>query len=189
MNKHTFAFLAIAALALCNASPSLSAPASMPAPAATPSVFDDPSIHFVVPAGFSRIPAPMPEIGDHLTPVAGYTKNFSQNDLELITVSLMSYQGGGADGWESLAEQELRNQINGALIKSTKAPLKNGMPAYWLKVQYGEGFDAMEQFGYAIFDGRRGIYVAIGGHVSSIDENRAKEALNDLAVVVYPRGR
>jgi len=189
MNKRTFAFLAIAALTVCNASPSLSAPTSTPAPAATPLVFDDAAIHFVVPAGFSRIPAPMPEIGEHLTPAAGYIKNPGQNDVQLITVSMMSYGGGGTDGWESRAEQELRGQIDGALIKRTNAPLKNGMPAYWLKVQYGDGFEAMEQFGYVVFDGRRGIYVAIGGHVSSIDENMAKEALSNLAVVVYPRGR
>jgi len=146
-------------------------------------------MHFVVPAGFSRIPAPMPEIGDHLTPVAGYIKNPGQNDVQLITVSMMNYQGGGTEGWESTAEQELRGQIDGALIKKTNAPLHNGMPAYWLKVQYGDGFNSMEQFGYAVFDGRRGIYVAIGGHVSTIDENIAKEALKNLAIVLYPRGR
>jgi hypothetical protein len=189
MKKQTLVLLALAALAFALPARSDSAPAYGPAPTATPAAFDDPSIHFVPPPGFVKINAPAPELSDNLTPVAGYIKNAGHQDALLLTISMRDYQGGGTDGWESAAEQDLRAQIDGALVKKTNTTLHNGMPAYFLKVQYGDGFDSMLQFGYAVFDGRRGIYVAIGGHVGSVDENSAKEALKDLAVVVYPRGR
>jgi hypothetical protein len=189
MKKHTLAFVALASLAMCVPSPSWSAPAYGPAPAATPQPFDDPSIHFVAPPDFIKINTPMPELSQHLTPMVGYIKNPGQQDAVLLTISMMDYQGGGTDAWESTAEQELRGQIDGALVQKTSVRLHNGMPAYFLKIQYGDGFDSMLQFGYAVFDGRRGIYVALGGHVGSINESAAKDALKNLAVVVYPRGR
>lgn len=189
MKKPVLALVALAVLILCLPAPSRSAPAYGPVPAATPLSYDDPSIHFAPPAGFVKINAPVPEISEHLTPMVGYLKNGGQSDALLLTISMMDYQGGGADGWESVAEQELRGQIDGALVQKTSVRLHNGMPAYFLKIQYGDGFDSMLQFGYAVFDGRRGIYVALGGHVGNLDENSAKEALKNLAVVLYPRGR
>ena len=189
MVKRTFAFVAIAATLACLPTPSLAAPSYAGAPAAATALYDDPSVHFVPPPGFTQLSAPTVELGDHLTPVAGFIQNRGRSDQLLITVSLMNYEASSFDGFGSAVEQELRSQIDGALIRRNSERLHNGMPAYFLKVAYGEGFDSMLQFGYAVYDGRRAIYVAVAGHVGVVDDGSAHELLKNLAVVVYPRRR
>ncbi|GAC1500230.1 MAG: hypothetical protein NVS1B14_04050 [Vulcanimicrobiaceae bacterium] len=176
------------------AAPALAAPsvAASPTPAPRPAfAYDDPAMHFAAPSAYFR--AQMPPVNiegvSHLTPVAAYVRNYGKEDQRTIVVSMRPFIGPPSE-WETMAENELRTLINGVFVRSKQeTQLSNRMPAYWMKVIYGEGFGSMQQYLYAVTDGRRGITVSVSGRLGEITESEAKDALKDLSVVLYPYGR
>lgn len=178
----------IGALALCVAA------LTTPSPAPTPSgAYNDASMHFVAPAVYQRAPFQAPVVDqdtEKLVVVAGYTRDRGQQNQRTIVVAMRAFSGRSTADWESALENDLRAQIDGLFIsRKTFVRLSNGMPAYFIKLAYGEGFSSMQQYGYAVFDGRRGIWISESGRLGEISEDESKEALKDLAVVVYPRYR
>lgn len=165
-----------------------------PSPAATPDgSYDDASIHFVAPAAYQRAPFKAPVIDadtEKLTVVAGYTRDRGHENQRTIVLAMRAFSGRTTADWESALENDLRAQIDGLFIsKKTFVRLRNGMPAYFIKLAYGEGFSSMQQFGYAVYDGRRGIWISESGRLGEISEDESKDALQGLAVVLYPRYR
>ena len=164
-----------------------------PSPAPTPAgTFDDAAMHFVPPAGYRRAPFAVPDLDsvDKLTVVAGYVRNAGKEDSRTIVIAMRPFAGRSTTEWESALENDLRAQIDGLFVsRKTAVRLSNGMPAYFIKLAYGSGFSSMQQFGYAVFDGRRGIWISESGRLSEISEDEAKDALKDLAIVVYPAYR
>ena len=192
--KKLATFLFLIAIACAPLSGALAAPAAYPASQATPDpsaslVYDDAAMHFVAPNGFVRMQGAAPQLSDKLTPVAVFVKN-PNSENRLVVIIAMEEFGGSLGGWESNLENEIRTQIDGAFIKAQRGErLPNGMPGYWMKVSFGEGFSSSRQFGYATFDGRRGIYIYVAGRLGEVDDTIAKDVLKDLSVVVYPYGR
>lgn len=165
-----------------------------PSPAPTPSgAYDDPAMHFSAPAAYRRAPFAAPVIDqdtEKLTVVAGYTRDAGTASQRVIVLAMRSFKGRNSADWESAVENDLRQQIPDLFVsRKSEAHLSNGMPAYFMKLSYGEGFSSMQQYGYAVFDGRRGIWISVSGHLGAIDENEAKAALADLSVVLYPAYR
>ena len=150
--------------------------------------YADRAVRFVPPPDFESVPVPSVDLSEqsHLTPVAAYVRNRGREERLSIFV-LMEPFDGPLSGFEATVESDLRAQIDGLFVsKKELTRLPNGMPAYWLKLAYGEGFSSMQEYLYAAIDGRRGIAVAVSGRLGIIDEAKAKEALKNLAVVLYP---
>jgi hypothetical protein len=159
-----------------------------PALADPPAPYTDRALHFAPPSTYESVPVPAVDISEqaHLSTIAAYVRNRGRED-QLTIVIMMELFPGPLQDFESTVENELRSQIDGLFVsKKTVTHLPNGMPAYWLKLAFGEGFDSMQEYMYAAVDGRRGVTVAITGHLGVISEDAAKDALKDLALVVYP---
>jgi len=157
-----------------------------PAGAAAP-VYSDQAVRFVPPDGFDAVDVPAVDLTEqaHLATIAAYVHNRGKED-QLTILIMMRLFDGPLNDFEAVTENDLRTQIDGLFVsKKELTRLPNGMPGYWLKLAYGEGFDSMQQYVYATIDGRRGIAVSITGHLGVIDESKAKDALKNLAVVVY----
>ncbi len=166
--------------------------AASPAPAPRPAfAYDDPAMHFAAPSTYYRAQMPPVKVEEvsHLSPVAAYVRNYGKEDQRTIVVSMRPFVGSPSE-WETMAENELRTLIDGVFVRSKQeTQLSNRMPAYWMKLAYGEGFGSMQQYLYALTDGRRGIIVSVSGRLGEITEGEAKDALKDLSVVLYPYGR
>ncbi|GAC1658085.1 MAG: hypothetical protein NVS9B12_10420 [Vulcanimicrobiaceae bacterium] len=151
-------------------------------------IYDDPAIHFEPAKDWVRVPMAPVDLSerDKLAPIAVYVHNFRKEDEQHLVLEMEPF-GGLVDPWESNLENELRAQYEGVLIRKQRTRLANGMPAFWLNLTSGSGFSTIKIFGYAVSDGRRGIFMAVQGRLGLIDENDAKAALASLAVVLYPR--
>ena len=170
------------------------APAPAPTPTPDPHVFEDPAMNF-------RAPDNMLLLGKHLIPlkslsgqlqtVAVWRTQPGKGRDWVISIGMESYPGRpNVDAWDTSLENELREQIDGLFVRGkTKMPLKNGMPAIFLDLSYGEGFSSRKQFIYTWSDGMRGVVISITGALGDISESDAKKALAETNAVLYPIDR
>jgi len=168
------------------------APAPSPAPTYDPHSYDDEAMHFQAPADYllgGRQAVDSTKL-DKSTVVAVWAKFPGQANQRTITISVEPYDGKDVKGYEVFTENELRGQIDGVFIGS-KAPmtLVNGMPAYFLSITSGSGFDAVKIYEVIWFDGLRGVAISIRGRLGEITETEAKTALHDASAVRFPMGR
>jgi len=159
-----------------------------PALADTPAAYNDRALHFVPPADYQALDVPPVDLQEqnHLATVAAYVHNPGREDQLSIQIMLELFDGSLKD-FEATVENELRAQVDGIFVaRKIETRLSNGMPAWWLKAAFGEGFGSMQQYLYAAVDGRRGVTVSVTGRLGVITEDKARDALKDLALVVYP---
>jgi hypothetical protein len=185
MNRVALLF-AILAVALPCAATAQVIPASTP----DPQVYDDPGMHFRAPDGFvlvGRRPIGVESLSGDPHVVAAWRN--SRMPPRVITIQQESYEGD-VDGFESLFEQQLRNQYQDALIQHQEPmSLRNGMPAMFMELTAGSGFD--ERKGYIIIwaDGTRGVAITLLAQIGDLDIGTAKRLLSDASAVRYPAGR
>lgn len=164
-----------------------------PTPAPTVSfAFEDAALHFAPSKAFLRMPAAGPKWQEatRLTPMAAWVRDYGKEQQQTIVLAMEVWDGTSLDGWEAQFENEIRQQIDGVFVSSKKqTKLGNGMPAYFLKLSYGEGFSSMRQFVYVYLDGRRGVALSMTGRLGELDDDKAKDAMKDLIAVAYPYGR
>ncbi len=122
--------------------------------------YEDAAMHFTAPKEYQRLQAPPAQNSGSLSTVAIFAKNPGRPEQRTIMIAVEPYEGT-IDGFESNSENELRTQIDGVFVDhKTRTVLANGMPAWWQKVSYGEGLgQTYRRYGYAAFDGQRGIMV------------------------------
>ncbi|MDQ6930367.1 MAG: hypothetical protein M3126_06850 [Candidatus Eremiobacteraeota bacterium] len=186
--KKTVALL-VAAMSLGAFAPALAQTSASPAP--TTAAYDDASMHFLPPKDWQRLavtPADLRD-SDKLGLIAAYVHNPGRDNEQRMVLEMENFNGSSSASFESSVENELRTQFDGLLIRKQETHLANGMPAVWLNMTYGSGFDTTKLFGYAVSDGRRGIILLAQGRLDLIHEDEAKAALSSLSVVLYPRWR
>jgi len=168
------------------------APAPSPAPTYDPRSYDDEAMHFQAPAEYilgGRQSVDSTKI-DKATTVAVWAKFPGQANQRTLTISLEPYDGRDVTGYEVYTENELRTQIDGVFIGSkTPMTLTNGMPAYFLSITSGSGFDAMKIYEVIWYDGLRGVAISVRGRLGEITEDEAKAVLHNASAVRFPRGR
>lgn len=163
-------------------------------PAATPppanSSYNDPAMHFAPQVGWYRVGVPGYDPTDLSDPttVAGYIKDPGKEYQQSLTIQLQDYDGSLA-GFETFNENQIRGKVDVFVDKKDLTTLANGMPCYFVKMSFGNGFDAKQVYQYVVFDGKRGITVSVTGRLGELSEDQAKADLKDLAVVLYPAGR
>jgi len=191
--KWTGLILALAMLAwpTCGyAAQSGGVPVTTPAPTATPSApeYNDPAMHFVAPKDYYAAPiAPHdPQAFDTPATVALFVKNPGKEDIRVISIAMENYDGT-LDGFEVNSENTAREQIDGVFVThKERTTLSNGMPAYWVEMSFGNGFQSQKRYQYEWVDGIRGVTVSISGRLGEVDRQTAREALKDLSATLYP---
>jgi hypothetical protein len=173
------------------------APPAVTAPAPTPtqmppSNYSDPGMDFVAPpqaylAGRRVVPAAA--LGEDLQPVALWVVYPGKPEARVIKIEMESFTSEPSQ-WEAQFESQAHNAQDGVLIKhKTPMSLTNGMPATFVEVTYGSGFDAKKEFAVVFGDGQRGIVISETGRIGEISEDEARKFLSNAKAVRYPIDR
>jgi hypothetical protein len=159
-------------------------------PQGDPSVYDDPAMHFQAPAGYKLLgkhPVSEEDLGEDPQTVAGWSSG--DKPPKVIVIQQESYDGD-LSGFDGVFEQQLRSQFDDALISHKESiSLQNGMPAMFMEMTAGSGFN--ERKGYVVLwaDGARGVAITLMAQLGDVDEATAKRVLSDASAVRYPVGR
>ena len=169
-----------------------SGPEATPTPAPiNPHEYNDPAMHFVAPAGWFLVGyrlLQVDDLGDDPEVVAGWAGP-DRSKPQAITITQQSFEGD-VQGFEERFENGVRQQFDSVLIKNKESmSLKNGMPAYFVDVTYGSGFDSRKEYAVIWSDGARGVAITITARTGELDAATAKKLISDVSAVRYPLGR
>jgi hypothetical protein len=187
MIKQIVLFVVLATLAGWGAAMAQIPPPPTPTP--DPHIYTDPAMTYTAPSGavlVTRQVVPLSELGQDLQPVAAWVLDPGKEDARTIQIS-MEYFDGAPDQWEAQFESQTHSSQDGTLIRNkTPMTLLNGMPAYWVEVAYGSGFDARKEYAVVWADGQRGIVLSETSRMGDATEDEAREVLKQVTAVRYP---
>lgn len=187
--KRPLALLALAALMLAPFSARAQEATATPNP--NPQTFNDLGMHFTAPSMFRPIGQKNGlKVADLNDPaVVAIWVLPGQHPKQLII--MQQAFSGSLGAFEQQYTQQLRNEGGeGALIRNKQdVRLKNGMPAKYLEMTSGEGFDVHKAYVELWVDGYRGCAVVFSALVSEADEKTVKSYFADLSAVQYPYDR
>ncbi len=186
MNRRTIA-LAIT----CMLSGPLRAGAQTPAPTppADPLVYTDPAMTFKAPSGAILLgwqQLSLEQLSEDLQTVAVWVVHAGKEDARTIQLAMEAYNGPPNE-WEGQFESQTHGSQEGTLIRNkTPITLLNGMPAYFVEIAYGSGFDARKEYAIVWADGQRGIVLAETARIGDASAEEARRLLGDVTAVRYP---
>jgi hypothetical protein len=181
--------LALLLAALVLAAPCAAGAQVVPTPPSHPQTYDDPAMHFEAPPGFvlvAKHPVDERSLGENPQIVAAWRM---AQPPRVIMIQQEAFDGD-VNGFEAAYEQQVRNQSSNALFSHQEhMSLENGMPAVFMEVTIGSGFN--EQKGYIVCwaDGTRGVALVLFTQIGDIDEETARQLLSNASAVAYPAGR
>ncbi len=188
VRKYTLALVALFALAVSSAAAATAPPIATLAQR----TYDDPAIHYVAPEGVTfvgRREVPYQD-ASHMTPVAIWGFDVGKSKARIISISYERFSNGSLRGFYATYINEMRSSSgSGTFIRRKNAVLANGMPAYWLKISTGDGFNQMRSYAYVWYDGVRGVVLSEEARAGNISERQAKRDLAGASAVAYPVGR
>lgn len=162
---------------------------AQPTPPQDPHVYTDPAMTYTAPENAVMVQhqyVPVEQLSQDLQPVAGWVLNPGKEDARQITLAMEAY-GGPPDQWEAQFESQTHSTGDGVLIRNkTPMTLLNGMPAYFVEVAYGAGFDARKEFAIVWADGQRGIVLSETSRMGDATAEEAREVLKQVTAVRYP---
>ena len=129
---------------------------------------------------------PLDQLGNDLVPVATWIIRPGKEDARTIQLSMEAYSGEPSQ-WEGQFESQTHGALEGTLIRN-KQPmtLLNGMPATFVEVAYGSGFDARKEYAIVWADGQRGIVLSETSAVGVVSAAEARQLLKQVTAVRYP---
>jgi hypothetical protein len=126
------------------------------------------------------------DLPDSLSPVAVWGINPGKENFKLLQIQMESFQADPAQ-WEGQFESQMHGSQDGVLIRNkTPMSLLNGMPAQFVEVTFGSGFQARKTYAVVWADGSRGIVLSITARIGDITEEEAREVLRNVKAVRYP---
>ena len=144
-------------------------------------------MHMRVPDTFYMMgyqPVDADKLGNTLQTVAAWRT--IKGNVWVLTLAQESYNEP-LEHWETAFENEVRQQEDGVFIsKKERMALQNGMPAYFIGMTFGSGFDSRKQYALIWADGERGVALEMTGRVGEIGDDDAKKAFGDITAVAYP---
>jgi hypothetical protein len=162
---------------------------AQPTPESDPHVYSDPAMTFTAPDKAVLVNhqyIPVNQLSQDLQPVAAWVINPGKEDVRTITLAMEAY-GGAPDQWEGQFESQTHSSGDGVLIRNkTPISLLNGMPAYFVEVAYGAGFDARKEYAIVWADGQRGIVLAETSRIGDASADEARQVLKQVTAVQYP---
>jgi hypothetical protein len=160
-----------------------------PTPTPDPHVYTDPAMTYTAPAAaisMGRQPIGLDQLGQDLQTVAVWILHPGDETARTIQIQMEAYSGA-PDQWEGQFESQTHGNQEGTLIKNkTPITLLNGMPAYFVEVAYGSGFDARKEYAIVWADGERGIVLSQTSVVGASSAQEAREVLKQVTAVRYP---
>ena len=160
-----------------------------PTPTPDPHIYTDPAMTYTAPSDavlLARQVTPLSQLGEDLQVVAAWVLHAGQEDARTIQIA-MEYFDGPPDQWEGQFESQAHSSQDGTLIRNkTPMTLLNGMPAYWVEVATGSGFDARKQYAVVWADGQRGIVLSETSRMGDVTEDEARDVLKQVTAVRYP---
>lgn len=161
-----------------------------PTPAPDPHTYTDPAMTFTAPAEAVLVARqeapPLSALGDDLQTVAAWVLRPGQEDARTIQLAMESFEGP-PEQWEAQFESQTHSSQDGTLIRNkTPMTLLNGMPATFVEVAYGSGFDARKEFAIVWADGERGIVLSETSRLGDVTAEQAREVLKQVTAVRYP---
>ncbi len=188
MMKRVTLLLAVL-LGLIGGAPLLAQVPPPPTPTPDPHTYTDPAMTFTAPADavlISRLEAPLSALGQDLQPVAAWVLDPGKENARTIQISMEAFEGP-PDQWEAQFESQTHSSQDGTLIRNkTPMTLLNGMPATFVEVAYGSGFDARKEFAIVWADGQRGIVLSETARLGDTSAEQAREMLKQVTAVRYP---
>ncbi|MBV9333561.1 MAG: hypothetical protein JO146_06105 [Candidatus Eremiobacteraeota bacterium] len=169
----------------------LLAQVTQPTPAPDPHVYTDPAMTYTAPDKavlLNRETGSPDALSQDLQPVAAWVINPGKEDARTITLAMEAYSGP-PDQWEAQFESQTHSggSGDGILIRNkTPMSLLNGMPAYFVEVAYGAGFDARKEYAIVWADGERGIVLSETSRIGDASADEAREVLKQVTAVRYP---
>lgn len=186
MKRLTILFFAVLAV---SAGPAVAQISPPPTPTPDPHSYTDPGMTFNAPPDavlVGRQDIPLPQLSQDLKPVAVWVVRPGSEDARTITLMMEAYEGA-PDQWEGQFESQTHGAQEGTLIRNrTPMTLLNGMPASFVEIAYGEGFDAKKEFAIVWADGQRGVVLAYTTRLGDADADEAKRVLKQATAVRYP---
>ncbi len=162
---------------------------AQPTPTPDPHTYSDPAMNFTAPPDaflMGRRQVDVSQLGNDMQPVARWVLHPGKENAVVIDLSMESFEGP-PDQWEGQFESQMHNAADGVLIKNkTPMSLLNGMPAQFVEVTMGSGFDSRKEFAVVWADGTRGIALSIGGRLGDVNAAMARELLKNVTAVRYP---
>ena len=175
--------------ALAGARPVVAQIPPPPTPTPDPHTYSDPAMNFTAPADavlLARQELTLQQLSQDLQTVAVWLLNPGKEDARTITLAMEAY-GGPPDQWEGQFESQTHGSQEGTLIRNkTPIALLNGMPAYFVEVAYGSGFDARKEFAIVWADGQRGIVLSETTLLGDASADEARSVLKQVTATQYP---
>jgi len=163
-----------------------------PTPTPDPHTYSDPGMNFTAPPEsylIGRQQVDVRQLGQDLQPVARWVLRPGKENATIIELSMESFEGA-PDQWEGQFESQMHGAAEGVLIKNkTPISLLNGMPANFVEVTMGSGFDSRKEYAVVWADGSRGIVLSITGRLGDVNATDARALLRNVTAVRYPVGR
>ena len=189
LRRYMLVLLALCAISFAPAG----ATNSVPPPATLDQrTYNDPAIHYVAPAGvvlvgMRQVPY---RAASHMTPVAIWAIDLGKRNARVISLSFERFSHGSLRGFYTTYVNELRSSSHGGtFVRRKHAVLVNGMPAYWVRINTGEGLSQMRSYAYIWYDGVRGVVLSEQARAGNLHERQAKRDLAGASAVAYPVGR
>lgn len=182
------------AAALLTGGATVAALAQIPAPTPSPDphLYTDAAMRFTAPADavlFQKTQPSLDDLNNDLQVVAMWVLRPGKEDSRSIQLSMEAYSGA-PDQWEGQFESQTHGSQEGVLIRGkTAMTLLNGMPAYFVEVAYGSGFDARKEFAIVWADGERGVVLSETSRLGDATADEAKRVLNDVSATRYPESQ
>jgi opacity protein-like surface antigen len=178
------------ALFLFAAATTASAQVAQATPPPDPHVFSDAAMTFTAPpdavlVGRQDVTDP-DHLGQDLQTVAAWVLDPNKENARTIQLAMEDYTGPPSD-WEGQFESQTHGSQDGTLIRNrTPMTLLNGMPATFVEIAFGSGFDSRKQYAVVWADGQRGIVLSETARLGDTDADQAKRVLRQVTAVAYP---
>lgn len=188
MTRRFIVFFALL-LGLNAGAPALAQVPPPPTPTPDPRTYNDPAMTFTAPADaylVGRREVSPNDLGEDLETVATWVLRPGKEDARMIQLAMEAFSGP-PNQWEAQFESQTHSSQEGTLIRNqTPMTLLNGMPATFVEVAYGSGFDARKEYAIVWADGVRGIVLAETARLGDVTAQEALEALKQATAVRYP---
>ncbi|HEY1975694.1 MAG TPA: hypothetical protein VGG89_04070 [Candidatus Baltobacteraceae bacterium] len=163
-----------------------------PTPTPDPHTYSDAGMNFTAPPEaylLGRREVDVQQLGQDLQPVARWIIRPGKENAVVIDLSMESYEGA-PEQWEGQFESQMHGAADGVLIKNkTPISLLNGMPAQFVEITMGSGFDSRKEFAVVWGDGTRGVVLSVAGTLGAVSSEQARTMLRNVTAVRYPTGR
>lgn len=183
-----FVFILLAFFALSGARVFAQEPE--PAPSTDPHTYTDPAMTYTAPGSailVGRVSTfSLGSLSEDLQTMATWIIRPDQEDARTVQVQMEQYSGP-PNQWEGQFESQTHSGDSSSLVRNkTPMTLLNGMPATFVEVAYGSGFDARKEYAVVWADGQRGVVLSETTRMGDTTSEEAKEVLKQVTAVAYP---